>query len=409
MHPFGSVISRKLWQYSVHSMLRPISRPLIAALLLCAHALAAGAPSSGTAPLIFDGNHVFAELTFIRPGGGARKALVYVDTGSPGLAVGRQLLRDLQLEAGKPLRIEIGGMPITVNPKADVTAYDVDSIFPGLKVEAVLPASVLRNYVVVFDYANKKLTVAQPGALQPEGAAVPCRVNDKTGLAAVEIAVAGRRYPVAIDTGASYTWLSYRTVQEWLKAHPGWRRGTGAVGPANFGVWSGEVHGIVVRLPEVALGSNHLREVGAMGIYSGPPTGGEMFDWYSKKTPGPVVGFLGGNVLKAFRLTIDYPNHMTYWQQESAVDPHDLDQVGVTLHMRLGEYFVAGVASIHGEKLVDDVEPGDKLLRITEFEVTAASYGEVINALHGKPGDVRTLFLERDGHVFRVSAKVTRF
>lgn len=382
---------------------------IVTATLLGVPALAADTPTSGTAPLIFDGNRIFVELTFRRPGGGARKALAYVDTGSPEVAVGRQLVRDLQLEADKPLRMEIGGMPIAVDPNAIISTYEVDSLFPGLQVEAVLPASVLLKYQVEFDYPNKKMTVALPATLKPEGVAVPCRVNEKTGLAAVDITVAGRRYPVAIDTGAGYTWLSYRTVQEWLKAHPDWLRGTGAVGAANFGAWFGEAHGIIIRLPEVALGSSRLREVGAMGIYTGPPTGGEMFDWYSKKTPGPVVGFLGGNVLKAFRLTIDYPNHVSYWQQVSAVDGHDLDQVGVTLHIRLGEYYVAGVASIHGEKLVDDVEPGDKLVRITEFEVTGAPYGEVINALHGKPGDVRTLFLERDGRPFRVSTKVNRF
>lgn len=383
---------------------------VVAAGLLGAVVHAAEIPTSGTAPLIFDGNRILVELTFRRPGGGTRKALVYVDTGRPEIAVGRQLVRDLQLEADKPLRMEIGGMPIAVASNAIITTHEADSFFPGLKVEAVLPASVLLKYQVELDYPNRKMTVAQPGTLKPEGAAVPCRVNEKTGLAAVEITVAGRRYPLAIDTGAGYTWLSYRTVQEWLRAHPDWLRGTGAVGAANFGAWMGEAHGIIIRLPEMALGSSRLREVGAMGIYNGPPAdGGEMFDWYSKKTPGPVVGFLGGNVLKAFRLTLDYPNQVTYWQQVEAVEAHDLDQVGVTLHVRGGEYFVARVAWIHGERLVDDVEPGDKLVRITEFEVTGAPYGEVIDALHGKPGDVRTLFLERAGRPFRVSAKVHRF
>ena len=48
-----------------------------------------------------------------------------------------------------------------------------------------------------------------------------------------------------------------------------------------------------------------------------------FFDWYYAKNAVPVIGWLGGNVLNGFRLTIDYPNHMSYWLLQSDPDLHD--------------------------------------------------------------------------------------
>jgi hypothetical protein len=52
-----------------------------------------------------------------------------------------------------------------------------------------------------------------------------------------------------------------------------------------------------------------------------------------------VVGWLGGNVLKNFRVMVDFPRHTTYWEGESDLDPHDLDQVGVTSRKAEGWLF----------------------------------------------------------------------
>jgi len=68
-----------------------------------------------------------------------------------------------------------------------------------------------------------------------------------------------------------------------------------------------------------------------------------------------VIGNLGGNVLKGFRFTIDFPQHMTHWERENELDPHDLDQVGVTLEKRDDGYFVSGIAEKGGKPTVDAV------------------------------------------------------
>src|SRR5579864_1551065 len=128
------------------------------------------------------------------------------------------------------------------------------------------------------------------------------------------------------------------------------------------------------------------------------------FQWYSGKTAVPVSGFLGGNVLKQFRLTIDYPNRMTYWLRETEPDAHDLHSIGLTLRRQGNEFYVAGIAILDGRPTVSGVEPGDKLVQIDGTVTKEVSLGTIFTALHGKPGEVRVLTLERNGMEVNVQA-----
>ena len=124
-----------------------------------------------------------------------------------------------------------------------------------------------------------------------------------------------------------------------------------------------------------------------------------------------MIGWLGGNVLKGFRLMIDFPRHMTYWERESDLDPHDLDQVGVTLETRDTEkgYFVAGITEKDGKQTVEGIRVSDKLVQVDDLRLNRATRGAVFSALHGKPGTVRVLILERDGKQVTLPAKTTAF
>jgi C-terminal processing protease CtpA/Prc len=58
---------------------------------------------------------------------------------------------------------------------------------------------------------------------------------------------------------------------------------------------------------------------------------------------------------------------------------------------------------------IQNVQPGDKLLRIDGLETKHASWGAIYAALHGKPGEVRHLLLERNGIQLKVAATVIAF
>jgi len=379
---------------------------------------------SGTVPFIFDDNRVFAELNFVRPNGTMRKALAFVDLGTPTLVLDKKLHEELQAGHGKPVILRVGDLEIKVDSSAVETDTDLGVTGPDGKrtvpVEAVLSASVLTNYQVVFDYAKRTLTVAQPNTLKNTGDPVPCRVNQKTGMISITADIGGNPYAIAVDTGSAYTWVREDVAAQWIKAHPEWERGKGAVGEANMQSRSGaQARATILRVPEIKLGSLSLKQIGALGIApEAPPippapgqskVEGNFFDWYSRKAPEPVIGWLGGNVLRGFRLMIDFPRRMTYWERVSDLDPHDLYQVGMTLEKRSEGYFIAGIAEKSGKPTVDAVRVGDKLIQVDNVLLSSATRGAINSALHGEPGSVRMLVLERDGRHLTLPAKVTAF
>jgi len=341
------------------------------------------------------------------------------------MVIDQKLGKELQVDQNKPLRLRVGNMEIPI----ESSAFETD---PGLgftgrdgkrtiPVEAILPGSLLKNYQVVFDYAKRTLTIAQPGTLEGKGEGVPCRVNEKTGLISVNGAIANHSYALAIDCGSAYSWIRNDVAQQWVKAHSDWKRGTGAVGEANMRTATdgAEARAMILRLPDVVFGSLRLKQIGALGISAEAPpippgpgesaVAGDFFDWYSKKAPEPVIGWIGGNVLKGFRVMIDFPRRMTYWEQQIELDPHDLDQVGVTLEKRDTGYFIAGIAQKDGKPTVDAVRVGDRLIQVDDLQVSSVTRGAIFAALHGQPGSVRTLVIERDGKRLSVPAKITAF
>ncbi|MGE5278185.1 MAG: hypothetical protein ACM3SU_14395 [Acidobacteriota bacterium] len=392
-------------------LVAPLLRALPAA---GAPAPAHASPASGTAPFVFDGNRLYAELSFVRPDGSIHRALAFVDMGSPSMEIRATLFKELELDRGRPLTFKLGSLRVNV-PSGEVTADPSEprSIGPELKVEATLPAGVMQRYEVVLDYRRRTLTFATPGTIEPEGTPVPFRINPRTGLITVNALIHGEPYPATIDNGSAYTWFRQDTVRRWLATNPGWERGVGAVGASNM-MMSGdgaEAAGLLLRIPEIAIGPLTLKQVGALGAGRGKGFSGDLdlFDWYSTKNAVPVIGWIGGNVLKAFRLTIDYPNRTMFWLRQSEPDATDLDQVGITLKRQAGEYLVAAVATKNGRPTVQGVQVGDRLIRVDHLETKGATLGMIYDALHGKPGEGRVLGLQRGGAPLTVRATVTAF
>ncbi|HEY2905991.1 MAG TPA: hypothetical protein VGJ29_08820 [Vicinamibacterales bacterium] len=146
--------------------------------------------------------------------------------------------------------------------------------------------------------------------------------------------------------------------------------------------------------------SDWARGVGAVGASN------MMMSGDRTETAGTLIG---GNVLKQFRLTIDYPNRLTYWLEQRDPESHDLDQVGLPLQSERGVYIVAAVATKNGKPTVDGVLPGDELVRVGDLELANATWGAIYNAMHGAPGEPRTLTLDRKGTRLTVVARVTAF
>jgi predicted aspartyl protease len=402
-------------------MFRSVLRAFV--LLACAWSCGAGAPGvvaaelppSGTVPITLDHNRMTVEVEFVRPDGSVRQARAWVDTGSPDLTLAEPLARDLGLDvsglaagaravvaASPALAVRLGGLPLAVaGVRVCVVAGAV--VLPGVVAEATLPASLFRNDHVVFDYPARRLTVARPGVLAPRGVGLACRVNAETGLFMIAATVEGDTVQFGVDTGSAGTWVSSLLTAKWQGRHPNWPQATGAAGSANFFGFPFETEGVLMRLPELEFGGLRVREVGLLGLDQ------SLFDWYSQKSAAPVVGFLGANVLWSFRLEIDFPSRMSYWEMSAPVDPRDFDIVGLTLRPEAdGGFTVAGVVNVAGRPAVDGVAAGDRLIRVDELEVANAAMGDVVNALRGEPGSTRALVIERGGERLSVVAGILR-
>jgi len=366
---------------------------------------------SGTVPFVLDGNRVYAQVEFITPEGKPRKTLVFVDLGSPSMILSQDLYAELNIGSNKMLGLRMGKMTIAIE-SADVAtdAWLPFSIGQDRKVEALLPAGVLQKYQVRFNYSARTMTLAQPATLRMQGTAVPFRLNTKTGLIAIEAKINRQTYPITIDNGSGYSWIREATAQQWLPQHPDWQRGIGAVGPSNMRMADDgiETAGVLVRIPMMKIGPLGVESVGALAI-SPDNHGHDFMDWYSMKNAVPVIGWLGGNVLRHFKITIDYPHKMSYWQRQSALDPHDLDYIGLTLIFKHGEYFVGGIAARDGRPTVVGAQIGDKVVQIGTLQTRGASREAIFAAMHGKGGETRPLILERDGGRVLLQARVTAF
>jgi C-terminal processing protease CtpA/Prc len=100
---------------------------------------------------------------------------------------------------------------------------------------------------------------------------------------------------------------------------------------------------------------------------------------------------------------------MTYWLEQAQIDRHDLDQVGIVLARMNGITTIVGIAKKNGTQTVAGVQSGDRLLKIDDLDTATLKRGEMLNALHGKPGDHKRLHLERDANQFEIDGVVTAF
>ena len=366
-------------------------------------------------PLIIEGDQILLEVEAKGPAG-KRKLLVNLNMGHGFSGWMAHIYQEIGFVRHSAVSFSIGGVPIEVAPgnsaMLDDAAYPARQIggafFFTHKVEGSIQCGVLQNFDITLDYSQKTLTLAAPGTLPHDGAAVPIRTNEATGVSTVDFIVNGQRYPMVIDVGGAYTWIRPSTAEIWLKAHPEWARAKGAVGAANYWMMDlpAEENGTVMRLPEVQIGPMKVANV---GIFGSSQIENIYDEWQKDNTPEPVIAWLGANVLKHYRITIDYKAHMSWWKKIDDIDPHELDQVGLTFIYEKGVYSVGSIATKDGKPTATGVEKSDKLTAIDDKPVAGWSRDQIFAALHGKPGDIHRVTIERSGKSLTVPLPVSAF
>jgi len=377
-----------------------------------------------TVPFRLDHNRMLVEGEMQKKDGTWRKVLFWVDPGNPSFILSKPLADDLRDEVISlrkegnvdarnpvPVSVRIGGKLMDFR---DVNPYILSEpfwLFSTMHIDANLPSVVLKRYQVVFDYPERQLSIGDSGSMIHRGIRNTALVHPETGIVQMDAIIDKGVFSFALDNGASYSFMTGAMVDSLIIRNPGWPAIAGTAGCANmWGWWPPEIQPfLVLRIPEVKWGNTDLTQVGIVGVPDSSLGGISMGAWYSRKTVKPVDGFLGANALKSFRVEIDYPDNAVYFEKGTDKEGFDMDIVGLAVSpQRDSSYLVIGITQKNHKPLVEGIIPGDKLIQIDRLTVKGATMGSVVDALRGKPGEVRKLLIERGGKQIKVDVRVER-
>jgi hypothetical protein len=385
------------------------------------------APKSVTIPITLDHNRVVIDVYLPLPDGTAKRIRGWVDNGNPDLEMSRRAATlmglnvtcdDKACTAPPPATITLhdtktGDMQISLAnikevkiPLKPVSAATV--MVPGMSAEINLPASILRHYDVLIDFPDREFTIAQPGTLKFKGISSKVLINADNGLIQVPSQIENKKYNLALDIGASISFLSQDFSDKLQAAHPDWPHMTGAIGPANMWGWAEEPTWKLLRLDRLQFGPLYLTSVAATGFPK------DVMDWFEKRAGVATIGLLGSNALLNYRIGLDYAHATVYFDIGSTFKAPDFDVIGFTLRPEDdGRFTILGIADFDGKPSVpglpDGVQIGDHLMAVDGIPVPDSTMGQVWSLLEGTPGQERNLTVERDGKKFDVVAHVQHF
>ena len=379
-------------------------------------------PKSITVPAVIDHNRVVINVDVPLPDRSAKTVHAWVDNGNPDLEMSRRLATllgltvtcsDKECSAPPPERVVVGGMTIPLSgvketkiPLKPVTGAAV--MAAGMDADISIPASVLRHYDVLVDFPGHKFSIGLPGTIHFLGSSAKVQINPENGLIQVPSKLENKKYNLALDLGASISFLSDELFEKMASTHPDWPHMTGAVGSANMFGSEEETQWKVMRVDRVQFGPLFLTNVAAVALPQA------TVDFFQKRAGLPTAGLIGSNVLLNYRVGLDYAHSMVYFDIGRMFNFPDFDVIGLVLRPDDdGRYTILGVTDFEGKPSVssgaDGVQPGDHLVAVNGIPVRGSTMGQVWSMLGGTPGQERILTIERAGREFTVAANVQHF
>jgi hypothetical protein len=379
-------------------------------------------PKSVTVPATIDHNRVVINADVSLPDGSSQRVRVWVDNGNPDLYLSRRLATMLGLAVScddhtcssyPPREIAVDGMriPLTGVKKVEIPlkpASGAAVMAPGMNAEINLPSSVLRHYDVLIDFPGHKFSIGAPGTIHFRGPSAKVKVNAENGLIQVASQIENRKYNLALDLGASISFLSEDAFAKLAEAHSDWPHMTGAVGSANLWGLEEEPKWKLMRLDRVQYGPLFLANVAVVEFPK------DRIDFFEKRAGMPTAGLIGSNALLNYRVGLDYAHSTVYFEFGRMFNFPDFDVIGLILRPEDdGRFMILGIAEFEGKPSVpqgtDGVQLGDDLVAVDSIPVRGSTMGQVWAMLGGTPGQQRKLTIERGGREFIVAASVEHF
>jgi len=382
---------------------------------------AVGKPT--TVPATIDHDRVVVDADVASANGKVEHVRAWVDSGNPDLYLSGRLATALGLQVScgdnecsspAPSSISIGALNIPLSdvkqtkiPLKPVNASAV--MAPGMNAEINIPSTVLRHYDVLVDFPDRKFSIGAPGSMHFQGSGGKVLVNIENGLIQIPSQIERKKYNLALDLGASISFLSAQLFDALAAAHADWPQMTGAVGPANTWGFNEEPGWTLMRLDRLQYGPLFLTNVAMVRFPE------DRLHLFEQRAGIATAGLVGSQALLNYRVGIDYAKAMVYFDIGRTFNFPDFDVVGLVLRPENdGQYTILGVADFNGKPSVmpaaaGGVGRGDHLVAVNNIPVRGATMGQVWSLLRGTAGQQKILTIERGGKEFLVGAQVTHF
>ncbi len=159
---------------------------------------------------------------------------------------------------------------------------------------------------------------------------------------------------------------------------------------------------LLLRVPELTWGTFHIRNV----LIVSRPDATYSPDHY--ETPEPIQGALGGNVLRRFRVDIDYPHGKTYLEQTSEEVGEDMNSAGLVLDIDIAhKLIVRAISSTAASLTKNNLRVNDEILEIDGKREKPWTIIDASNALTGVPGEYKQIVLRRGSKVLSTSIVIS--
>ncbi len=386
------------------------------------------APQSVTVPMSLDQGRIVINADLILSNGATESVRAWVDNGTPDLYMNRRIANllgltvtcDGQLCTGTPppqnVSLSIGGMKIPLSPiKEPKVLASVPALVPGMSAEINIPASILRNHDVLFNFPDREFAIALPGRLKFEGVKNKMRVNGSNGLIQIPSRIENKNADLALDLGSSANFLSEELFDKVANAHPNSPHMIGAVGPFNTGELESEPKWRLMRVDRMQFGPLFLTDVAvAERPEDQAKDSRNRLTLFEQNSGDTIAGLLCAEALINYRVGLDYAHSTIYFGIGRTVRFPDFDVVGLILRPEGDTGFtIAGIADFEGAPSVSTgeagVQVGDHLIAVSDNPVAELTLGQVWSLLEGSPGEQRKLTMAHAGKKFTVAATVQHF
>jgi hypothetical protein len=345
--------------------------------MLAAPAPIPSPPAAATIPLDTDGG----SPPFVRARVQGASFWFLLDTASPS-SFGRRQSQHLGLPDGPALSglaIELPGITVTMRSLA-VADLDARQIALGHRLDGVLGSEVFVRFVVTLDFQARTLTLRDAKTFRSpgKGRALPLTIEDGRSYVDAKVTPRGRETlggKFLVDTAAegAVTLFSPFVREHQLLGPP-------PTAPAGSG---GTMQG-VIRGEALEIGGQRLRE--PVITLSGSPSG--------TLADPRHAGFLGMDVLRRFKVTLDGSRDRMFLEKSSAFrEPFDYDASGLRVQPQGTDLTTLEVRSVRpgSAGAQAGIQAGDVILTVDGRPV-----GEI--TAHG----VRRLF-QMDGKQYALS------